>query len=223
VTTVFVTGTGTEVGKTWWSVVLLGALREQGREVVARKPAQSFEARDGATDADLLAAATGAEPAAVCPPHRWYDLPLAPPMAASRLGRPGFTVADLVSELTAPGDTDLILVEGAGGPRSPIADDGDNVDFAHALAPDVVLLVADAGLGSINAVRLAAAPFRELGLPLVVALNRFGADPLHAANEAWLRDRYGFDTVTEPEVLAARWATGSVAEGTPGPGKRPEL
>jgi dethiobiotin synthetase len=223
VTTVFVTGTGTEVGKTWWSVALLGALRELGRDVVARKPAQSFESRDGATDADLLAAATGTEPVTVCPPHRWYELPLAPPMAASRLGRSGFTVADLVSELVAPGDADLLLVEGAGGPRSPIADDGDNVDLARALAPDGVLLVADAGLGTINAVRLAAGPFRELGLPLVVALNRFGDDPLHAANEAWLRNRYGFDTVTDPEALAARWATGSVAKGTPGPGKQPEL
>jgi dethiobiotin synthetase len=222
-TTVFVTGTGTEVGKTWWTVALLRALRDRGLQVVARKPAQSFESRDGTTDADLLAAAAGAEPTVVCPPTRWYELPLAPPMAATRLGRPGFVVADLVSELGHPEEGDLRLVEGAGGPRSPLADDGDNVDFARVLAPDLVLLVAEAGLGTINAVRLAAAPFQELGLPLVVALNRFGADPLHTANETWLRDRYGFDTVIDPEALAARWATGSVAEGIPGPGKRPEM
>ncbi len=222
-TTVFVTGTGTEIGKTWWSVAVLRALRDRGVPVAARKPAQSFASRDGATDADLLAAATGAEPAAVCPPERWYELPLAPPMAASRLGRAGFVVADLISELCAPGEGTFLLVEGAGGPRSPLADDGDNVDFARALAPDIVLLVADAGLGTINAVRLAAAPFRDLGLPLVVALNRFGTEPLHEANEAWLRDRDGFDTVIDPTTLAGRWATGSVAEAIPGPGKRTEL
>lgn len=228
--TVFVTGTGTDVGKTWWSVALIHELRARGVLAVARKPAQSFPPGDGPTDADLLADAAGVDPTSVCPPSRWYELPLAPPMAAAALGRPGFTISDLVSETSValdsqteatmpPGIRRLVLVEGAGGPRSPVADDGDNVDLSRALAPDIVLLVADAGLGTINAVRLAAAPFREIGIPLVVALNRFRADPLHQANETWLRDRYGFDTVTQPIVLAARWATGSVAEATPSPGK----
>ena len=221
-TTLFVTGTATEVGKTWWSVALLRALRDRGGRVAASKPAQSFETRDGRTDADLLAEAIGVEPAIVCPPERWYDLPLAPPMAAASLGRPGFTIADLVAETTVPDDSELLLVEGAGGPRSPLADDGDNVDFARALGVGLVLLVADAGLGTLNAVRLAAAPFQELGISLIVALNRFGPDPLHETNRAWLRDRYGFDTVTDPDALAGRWATGSVAQGNPGPGKRSE-
>jgi dethiobiotin synthetase len=221
-TTTFVTGTGTEVGKTWWSVALLDALRARGVRVTARKPAQSFDTLDGSTDADLLAAAARIEPTTVCPAERWYELAQAPPMAAAALGRSRFTLADLVAGITDPGDAELLLVEGAGGPRSPLADDGDNVDFARTLGVDRVLLVADAGLGTINAVRLAAAPFRELGVPLVVALNRFGSDPLHAANAHWLRERHGFDTVTSVDALADRWATGSVADGIPEPGKRPE-
>jgi dethiobiotin synthetase len=236
-TTVFVTGTGTEIGKTWWSVALIRELRARGVVAAARKPAQSFRPGDGATDAELLAEASGIDPTLVCPPPRWYELPLAPPMAAAALGRPGFTISDLVAETSSAADRltesnlpvrirRVLLVEGAGGPRSPLADDGDNVDFARALGVDLVLLVADAGLGTINAVRLAAAPFREIGVPLVVALNRFGGDPLHAVNEAWLRDRYGFDTVTDPDLLADgvvadRWATGSVVESTPKPGKHP--
>jgi dethiobiotin synthetase len=221
-TTVFVTGTGTEVGKTWWSVALLSALRDRGKRVVAHKPAQSFETRDGRTDADLLAEATGVEATLVCPPQRWYEAALAPPMAAALLGRPGFTVSDLIAETAVSADMDVVVVEGAGGARSPLADDGDNVDFARALAPDVVLLVADAGLGTINAVRLADAPFRALGFAVVVALNRFGPDPLHAANQTWLRERDGFDTVTDPAALADRWATGSVVKRIPRPGKRAE-
>ena len=53
--------------------------------------------------------------------------------------------------------------------------------------------------------RLAAALLAVAGLPLVVALNRYGADPLHRANRRWLSDRYGFDTVIDPMELADRW------------------
>ena len=49
-------------------------------------------------------------------------------------------------------------METAGGVRSPLAgDDGDAVALAGSLMPDVVVLVADAGLGTINAVRLTVA------------------------------------------------------------------
>ena len=55
----FVTGTGTEVGKTWFATRLITAMRERGTTVAARKPAQSFEPGSGPTDADLLAAVSG--------------------------------------------------------------------------------------------------------------------------------------------------------------------
>jgi len=93
---------------------------------------------------------------------------------------------------------------GVGGPRSPIAADGDNVDLARALRPDVVVVVGDAGLGTINAVRLSVQAFD--GFPVVVALNRFGADPLHARNRDFLVDDIGLDVLTEPSQLAARLA-----------------
>jgi dethiobiotin synthetase len=58
---VVVTGTGTGVGKTWFSAVTLGLLRDRGVSVAARKPVQSFEPGDGPTDAEVLAAATGGD------------------------------------------------------------------------------------------------------------------------------------------------------------------
>src|SRR5581483_721782 len=79
---VFVTGTGTEIGKTWWGSALATELHARGVAVAARKPAQSFAPNDAHTDADVLARATGERPDDVCPPHRWYPVPLAPPMAA---------------------------------------------------------------------------------------------------------------------------------------------
>jgi dethiobiotin synthetase len=197
---VVVTGTGTEVGKTWFAAAVARALGAGGRTVAARKPVQSFEPGAGPTDADVLAAATGEHPDAVCPSHRRYEVPMAPPMAAARLGRPPFTIADLVAETSWPAGVDVGLVEGAGGPRSPLAADGDTVDLCAALRPDLVVLVADAGLGTINAVRLCAAALAPH--PLAVALNRYDdADALHHANRAWIADRDGLETVASPEAV----------------------
>lgn len=200
---VLVAGTGTEVGKTWVAAALAGELRRRGRRVAARKPAQSFEPGDedtGRTDAHVLATATGETPAEVCPPTRWYPAAMAPPMAATALGSPPFTIADLVDGLTMPAGADLVLVETAGGVRSPLAADGDTVTLAWQLRPALTVLVADAGLGTINAVRLSAA---ALDGPLVVHLNRFDARaPLHAANAAWLERRDGLRCVTSLAALA---------------------
>ena len=119
---------------------------------------------------------------------------MAPPMAADALGRPPFTIAELVARDRAVADAGAVrFVEGAGGPRSPLAADGDTRRAsARALDADLVVLVAPAGLGTINAVRLAAAPFRDdhPGARLVVALNRYDADDdLHRRNHGWLAGR----------------------------------
>ena len=203
-TLVVVLGTGTEVGKTYAGVRLVEHLRAQGLRVAARKPAQSFEpGGDGApphTDAELLARATGESAAGVCPPHRWYEVPMAPPMAASALGRPPVLLAELLAELRWPDErVDIGLVEGAGGVCSPIADDADGAAFARALAPDLAVVVADAGLGTIHAVRSSVAALE--GLPVRVLLNRYDDSDLHRRNLAWLRDRDGLDVVVDPADL----------------------
>ncbi len=205
---VLVVGTSTEVGKTWVACRLARALRRRGLIVAARKPAQSYEPTDDLSDTDaaLLAHATGDHPAVVCPQHRWYPAAMAPPMAAEALGRRPFTVADLVSELAWPPAVGVGLVEAAGGVRSPIAADGDSVTLTAALRPDRVVLVADAGLGTINGVRLSAAAFAGAGspAPVTVVLNRFDAsDDLHLRNHEWLTARDGHHVVTDPGDLVA--------------------
>jgi len=191
-----IAGTGTEVGKTWFAARLLCYAREQGWTVAARKPAQSFAADDiHCTDAEQLALASLEAPHTVCPPHRWYPLAMAPPMAADELAQPRITLTALLNEIRWPTPVDLGLVETAGGLHSPIAHDADNVDLLNALAPDHVALVADAGLGTINAVRLS---LRALeGFNVVVFLNRFDVDDsLHALNLKWLREQYSVVAVT---------------------------
>jgi dethiobiotin synthetase len=200
---VVMAGTATEVGKTFVAAALITVLREAGERVAARKPVQSFSAGDVTTDAVVLAAATDDDPAVVCPPGRSYPVPMAPPMAAEVLDRPPFTIGDLVAELTWPDAVDLGVLETAGGVRSPIAVDGDSASLARALEPQVVVLVADAGLGTINAVRLSVAALA--GLPLVVVLNRFDVtDDLHRRNREWLEVRDGYEVVTQMDELAAR-------------------
>jgi len=197
---VLVVGTGTDIGKTWVSARLLTQLRAAGCSVAARKPAQSFEADDDPAgfDAAVLGAASGEVVEVVCGPHRWYPVAMAPPMAANVLGRPSFSIATLIDELAWPSEAvDIGLVESAGGVRSPQAADGDVVSLCAALHPDLVLLVADAGLGTINAVRLTVGVLADQ--VVVVVLNRFDpANDLHVRNRDWLREEDGLHVVVVP-------------------------
>jgi dethiobiotin synthetase len=203
---VAVVGTGTDIGKTWVAARLLTDLRAAGLHVTARKPAQSFDPDDdpAGRDAAVLGAATTEPPEQVCPPHRWYEVAMAPPMAAEALHRPPFTIDDLMAELRWPPDmADVGLVETAGGLRSPLGADGDCLALCAVLRPDVVVLVADAGLGTINAVRLTIEALERTLAPAapatVIVLNRFDADSdLHQRNLEWLRDRDERQVFTVP-------------------------
>jgi len=219
---VVVVGTGTEVGKTWVSARLLELWRAEGITVAARKPAQSFDPDETSpTDAEVLARACGEQPDTVCPVHRSYPRAAAPPMAARRLGRAELRLADLVGGLHWPSPAVHVgLVETAGGLRSPQAEDADALDLAITLRPDHVLLVADAGLGTISAVRLAVDALRRAGLATVVVLNRYdGDDPLHGDNLDWLRHRDGVDVETADSrglgLLAARLGPYGAGDQTP--------
>ncbi|MEZ5322138.1 MAG: dethiobiotin synthase [Microthrixaceae bacterium] len=178
-----VVGTGTDVGKTWAGARLCAALVEAGWSVAVRKPAQSGDPGDPG-DATVLAAATGEPPEIVCPPHRRYPVAMAPPMAAEIASMAAPTVADLVAEVEASWPDpapDVGVVETAGGVASPmgaatprsldLAASGPNDDAAALCAlldPDVVLLVADAGLGTLSATRTAIAYLRNgLGVAAV--------------------------------------------------------
>lgn len=188
-------GTATEIGKTWVAARVAEDVAARGSVVVARKPVQSFDPADDAPkDAEVLAAATRSTAEEVCPEHRWLPVPMAPPMAVERLGGAGFTLADLLDELWWPSGADVGLVETVGGVRSPIAEDGDSLDLVRMLEPDLVVLVADAGLGTIDAVRHGTDALDPLAT--VVFLNRFQSDDdLHVRNRSWLVERDGLQVV----------------------------
>jgi len=192
---VAIAGVATDVGKTWLATALIEQLRSAGQRVSARKPVQSYEPGTVTTDAHLLAVASGEEPTRVCPAHRWFPLAMAPPMAAQCLGLAPILLHDLLRELVWPAGVEIGVVETVGGVRSPLADDADSATFAGALGGDHVVLVADAGLGAINAVRLCVDALTSTSI--TVMLNRFDGDTfLHCANRDWLIDRDGLTVVT---------------------------
>ncbi len=200
---IFVTGTGTEVGKTFCTVALMAELVERGHSVAAHKPAQSFEPADlGTTDAEQLAKASGQSPQEICPTHRWYDVALAPPMAAESTNRQPATMHDYLGEFRWTTAT-YAFVEGAGGLRSPIASDGDCLDLARALNPDLYIVVAHCELGVIHSVISTCEPLDPT--KVVVWLNWFDeTNDLHLRNRAWLGDRAPFPLVTDAAQMASR-------------------
>jgi dethiobiotin synthetase len=114
------------------------------------------------------------------------------------------TIADLIGQVERSWPAPAVqfgLVEGAGGVASPLATDGHTADLARALRADLVVLVADAGLGTINSVRLSVTALAPL--PAVVYLNRFEpAEELHRRNLQWLAERDGFAVTTSVDHLA---------------------
>jgi dethiobiotin synthetase len=199
---ILVTGTGTEVGKTWITVELARRLRVDGVVVAARKPAQSFAPDDAVTDASLLGEATGASAETICPAHRWYPVPLAPPMAADALARSPISIDDLVAEIVWPAGVAVGFVESAGGVCSPIAHDGDTLALAARLRPDLVLLVADPALGVVSQVRLAAHALE--GAPVVVVLNRYDdANDVHRRSRDWLTTVDSLRVVTDLDLASS--------------------
>ena len=198
---VFVAGTGTEVGKTWAAAGLARLLRRSGLTVAACKPVQSYDPdEDGPTDAAVLAAATGQHPDAVCPPERTYPVPLAPPMAAGKLGRTCPTLDEMSTDCRFDASVDVGLVEGVGGLYSPLASDGHNLDLIERIEPDLVIVVASAALGSIHDTMACTLPLSAYRR--AVFCNRF--DPqteVHVLNVRWLRNT-GLEVAVDLPELA---------------------
>jgi dethiobiotin synthetase len=217
---ILVTGTGTEVGKTWVTAQLCRRLRAGGVSVAARKPAQSFAPEDTATDAAVLGEATGEPAHTVCPLHRWYPMPLAPPMAADALGLAPIPLDDLVAELDWPPGVEIGFVEGAGGLCSPIAHDGDTLSVAHRVNPDLVLVVAETMLGVVSQVRLTTRALAAFDV--LVILNRYDpSEEVHRRSRDWLATNDSLPVMTDRDLPAdadLETVLRAVSGGPPAPG-----
>ncbi|UFR05912.1 dethiobiotin synthase [Streptomyces sp. Go40/10] len=154
-----ITGTGTEVGKTVTTAAVAAAALAAGRSVAVLKAAQTGVRPDERGDADEVARLAG--PVTTAELARFPE-PLAPGTAARRAGMAPVhprEVAERAAKLAT--EHDLVLVEGAGGLLVRFDAAGGTLADAAALLGAPVLVVAQAGLGTLNSTELTARELRR--------------------------------------------------------------
>ena len=153
------TGTDTGVGKSVASVALLHALRARGLRAVGMKPvAAGCEATpQGLCNEDALALQAASDPVPAYGDVNPWALPeaTAPQLAARAAGIQVSMPAVLAAHARLVRDADAVVVEGAGGWLSPLADGIEHADLARALELPV-LLVVGLRLGCLSHARLSA-------------------------------------------------------------------
>ena len=157
-----ITGTGTEVGKTVVTAALAATALAAGRSVAVLKAAQTGVRPDEPGDAAEVARLAGA---VTTDELARYPDPLAPATAARRAGRAPVRpheVAERAAKLAT--EHDLVLVEGAGGLLVRFDAAGGTLADAAALLAAPVLVVASAGLGTLNVTELTVRELRGRGL-----------------------------------------------------------
>jgi dethiobiotin synthetase len=171
-----VTGTGTGVGKTVVTAALAALARARGDRVAVVKPAQTGIAGSEATDTDEVRRLAG-----VTDVHKLarYPDPLSPEAAARRAGLPPLSLHDAAGYVRALSQTrDLVLVEGAGGLLVRYDPAGATLADLAKLLDARVLVVTEAGLGTLNQTALTLEAVAARGLaPASVVIGRWPADP----------------------------------------------
>jgi len=152
---IFVTATGTDIGKTFVVGALIQQLRRNGHSVDALKPVVTgFEpAKAVASDSGQLLAALGRPitPAEIDRISPWrFAAPLAPDLAAAREGRKlDFDALIAFSQKSIRQNRGTLLIEGIGGVMVPLDEQHTVVDWIAPLNVPIIL-VAGSYLGSIS-------------------------------------------------------------------------
>jgi len=201
---VFITGTGTNVGKTFVATAIARNLTEQGLKVIPRKPIESGCLKQGneliPQDAHALMQAANYQGALseICP-YRFE--PAISPVRAAHLANQALTTEQLVNICLQGSENGFTLVEGAGGFYSPLTENGLNADLAMALQLPV-LLVADDCLGVLSHVLLNVEAILARGLQLagVVVNTVNNSNDIHMNNSADLRERLDCPVFSSPYV-----------------------
>ncbi|MEK6327626.1 MAG: dethiobiotin synthase [Actinomycetota bacterium] len=173
----FVTGTGTEIGKTVVAAVIARSLVAAGARVAVFKPAVSGLGEAGEPDHVLLRRAAGsAQSDDEIAPYR-YEEPVSPHLGAELASDQIDPARLLEAARRASGHADALVVEGVGGLLVPLTLGYLVRDFARELGLPVVI-AAKPGLGTINHTLLTIEAARAAGLePALVVLTPWPDDP----------------------------------------------
>jgi dethiobiotin synthetase len=208
-----VIGTGTAVGKTWTATLLVTGLRALGRQVWVHKPIACGDWRDGTADDGRVWSALvgdGQPPATVCP--RQYPEACSPHLAAQAAGDAP-TLADLgmALERARPRRGQDFVVEGAGGLLVPLTIDRETVADLAMMTDLPVLVVAHAGLGTLNHTALTIEVARGRGLDVLGIVVNDGVESVDSlASRTVVAE---LEALTGMPVLA-RLASGDRSETT---------
>ncbi|GAB2730697.1 dethiobiotin synthase [Streptomyces bullii] len=171
-----ITGTGTEIGKTVVTAAVAATALAAGRSVAVLKAAQTGVGQDEPGDAAEVARLAGAVTAAEV---ARFPEPLAPGTAARRAGRAPVhphEVAETAAKLAT--EHDLVLVEGAGGLLVRFDAAGGTLADAAQLLAAPVLVVAPAGLGTLNMTELTVRELRYRQLRVAgIVIGSWPAEP----------------------------------------------
>ncbi len=188
---IFVTGTGTDVGKTYVTGLIVKKLRKSGVDAGYYKSAMSGNERrpDGSLipgDALQVKKMSGIrQPLEEMCPYV-YETAVSPHLASRLEGNPVQMEAVLKGFYKVCEEYEYVTMEGSGGILCPLC-----FDEADLRLPEVVkacglgcLMIADAGLGTINDVALTAYYLKAQGIPLKgIILNHYRqGDMLHEDN-----------------------------------------
>ncbi|MGH2878715.1 MAG: dethiobiotin synthase [Solirubrobacteraceae bacterium] len=172
----FVTGTGTGVGKTIVSAALLAAMRAAGEPVRAYKPVVTGlddPPGEWPPDHELLALAAGMTSEEVAPLR--YGPAVSPHLAAALAGE-SIDPGDILARAREHSERTLVL-EGVGGLLVPLTADFTVRDLAVELDLPVVI-AASPGLGTINHTLLTLEAARASGLDVrAVVLSPWPSEP----------------------------------------------
>ncbi|MGW7058454.1 dethiobiotin synthase [Streptomyces sp. NPDC054904] len=172
-----VSGTGTEIGKTVVTSAIAAAAVAAGLSVAVLKPAQTGVGPHEPGDAAEAVRLAG--PSVTALELARYPEPLAPDTAARRSGLPALSPAEIAGAAERlASHHDLVLVEGAGGLLVRFDPDGHTLADTARLLSAPVLVVAPAGLGTLNSTTLTVEALHARALtPLGVVVGSWPADP----------------------------------------------
>ncbi len=164
----FITATGTDIGKTFLTCLLAQQLRHTGYSVHALKPIISGFTTEGSdTHAILHSLGLPCDAAHIEAISPWrFTAPLSPDMAAAREGHE-ILFADVLRFAATPSQTDVTLIEGAGGVMTPLTQDKTMLDLAKALNIHTIL-VAGSYLGTLSHTLTALAALAAANVPVTM-------------------------------------------------------
>ena len=207
----FITGTNTEVGKTFITCEMLKYLVKSRKSTAAFKPVETgcskkngillpndsrrfHKILDEALSLDLIN------------PYRF--IPPISPNRAIRLARKKIIISDYCKKLDLLRQYNYILIEGAGGVCSPLASDGLNIDFAKKVSMDSILVARDE-IGVINNVLLSINTFTKYKLNLkAIVLNRINTKQPIGMNNA--RELQSYTDIPIIQVIKGKSSSSAI-------------